>query len=487
MSDHDEEERELRFLRKVFKAGGDAVCPPLCLLEACARGELSLRERRMVESHAARCAFCREALQRSREPWEPSFQDIAGAGRLGWEQVRERLPLDLPAFDEERGDRPAARAAEVKERIPAYGPLPAPRRQASPRRLCLSLALVASVAAVVLLLAIFLMDSIGPIPSISRGGEAPRGTVVIDASAVKEGGSIEITHSPQWSPVATHPVDPGSSEVVMKLDPGMYWVRVVGEKTESQWTPVSVGLSGKSRVELKSPSLPPFFAPSPSPSIESRAAESEKECADIIEKVERSTVKIEITLPSGRQGVGTGFAVRHRGGIGIITSFHIVEGASRIQVSTSEQQRFDASPRASYRDADLVLLDIPEGINLPPVSLGDSRRLRKGEEVLVLGNPLNEDYSVSEGIVSKMKHTERGLRVILFSNKLNPGNSGSPLFLGNGEVVGIVSAKLCATAEIDSMGVSIASEEMEKWLNLGETIDPVQGASPPREPCRQQK
>ena len=84
--------------------------------------------------------------------------------------------------------------------------------------------------------------------------------------------------------------------------------------------------------------------------------------------------------------------------------------------------------------------------------------------MFVLGNPLNEDYSVCDGIVSKLKFTDRGVRILMLSNKLNPGNSGSPLFLENGQVVGIVSAKLRATAEIDSVGVSLASEEIEKWL-----------------------
>ncbi|GEM_PF-3379773 len=539
--DSNEDDLELGFLEKVLKGRDASICPPPLLLSAYAGKRLAPQVRKVVEEHVSRCIDCNDVVEAVLESSLTCSRDHEKAVALKWETIRAQLPLTLPYFHQDTAMSAAARVAAVKAKIAAYTPALAVKKRISMKRFSLPLALAASLVAVFLLVTIILLSTYPNFHYFNLYGGDSRGNIVITASGIKERGSIQITQSPEQSPVTTHPVDPGASKVTVQLDPGVYWVRVLGERSESQWIPVKVELSGKSKVLIQSESNVVLFSPSSpveslegsnityelngkkctgtinSPSFElgplrkddslsnvvlHKGSEevwrypgiipvkggkqvvevglkaepqvdadpepeiAEKDLINVIDTLEKSTVKIEICLPSGQKGVGTGFAVKHPGGVGIVTGYHVIEGASSIMVSTSAGRTFEAHLRASGKDADLVLLDIPPEISIPPVTFGDSAKLKRGQKVFVLGNPLNEDYSVCDGIVSKLKSTDKGMRVLMLSNKLNPGNSGSPLFLETGEVVGMVSAKLKATAEIDSVGVSLASEEIEKWLGI---------------------
>jgi serine protease Do len=156
------------------------------------------------------------------------------------------------------------------------------------------------------------------------------------------------------------------------------------------------------------------------------------------------------------KGVGTGFIVRQDGII--VTNCHVVEGGSRITVSTSAEkpQQYDARVIGGDCQHDLAVLKI-DATGLPTVPLGDSSALELGQRVVAIGYALALEGgpTVTSGIVSSLDRTitvpdpsctvcENGRRVytdvIQTDAAINHGNSGGPLLNMSGQVVGINSA-----------------------------------------------
>ena len=155
-------------------------------------------------------------------------------------------------------------------------------------------------------------------------------------------------------------------------------------------------------------------------------------------------------------GEGTGFIIRGDGVI--VTNYHVVEGASSIEVLTSEEdpRGFPARVIGGDVQADLAVLDV-DAEDLPTVPLGDSDALDLGQQVVAIGYALGLDGgpSVTAGIVSSLTREitvpdrncaecEQRQRiyadVIQTDAAINPGNSGGPLVDLAGNVVGINSA-----------------------------------------------
>jgi serine protease Do len=159
------------------------------------------------------------------------------------------------------------------------------------------------------------------------------------------------------------------------------------------------------------------------------------------------------------QGVGTGFIVSE--GV-IVTNCHVIEGASRITVSTSDERpdRFDARVIGGDCANDLAILEV-DAPDLPTVALARSEDVRLGQRVVALGYALGLEGgpSVTTGIVSSLDRTIQaqdpnceqagaceadGVRtyasVMQTDAAINPGNSGGPLVDMQGRVVGINTA-----------------------------------------------
>ncbi|MCK4758948.1 MAG: trypsin-like peptidase domain-containing protein, partial [Candidatus Aminicenantes bacterium] len=140
---------------------------------------------------------------------------------------------------------------------------------------------------------------------------------------------------------------------------------------------------------------------------------------------------------------GTGFFISSDGYI--LTNNHLVENAEKIIIHSLNDEEFKAELVGSDPPTDLALLKVAKK-NLPFAELGDSARLKVGEWVLAIGNPLGFEHTVSAGIVSA-----KGRQLIQSSNApsyqdfiqtdaaINRGNSGGPLVNMRGEVIGITS------------------------------------------------
>jgi serine protease Do len=141
---------------------------------------------------------------------------------------------------------------------------------------------------------------------------------------------------------------------------------------------------------------------------------------------------------------GSGFIISPEGYI--LTNNHVVDGTTRLTVGLSGGERMDAEVIGTDPAIDLALIKVnPNGKKLPVLPLGDSDKLRVGEWVIAIGNPLDLEHTVTVGVVSA-KGRDIGMadfqlaRLIQTDAAINFGNSGGPLLDSQGRVVGINTA-----------------------------------------------
>jgi serine protease Do len=142
---------------------------------------------------------------------------------------------------------------------------------------------------------------------------------------------------------------------------------------------------------------------------------------------------------------GTGFIIESDGYI--LTNNHVIEGADKVEVKVGDKDDYKAKVVGRDPATDLALLKIEGTQPFPTVRLGDSDRIRVGEWVMAIGDPLNFDKSVTVGVISgKGRYAGLSRATSAFENLLqtdaaiNFGNSGGPLVNVSGEVVGINTA-----------------------------------------------
>lgn len=215
--------------------------------------------------------------------------------------------------------------------------------------------------------------------------------------------------------------------------------------------------------------------------------------ADVVEKVYPSVVAINtevVTLdlfrtPLTQKGAGSGWII-DKDGI-IVTNNHVVEGAKKVTVELSDGRTFEADPKNIHTDqlTDLAVIKI-DATDLPAASIGDSSKLRVGDWVVAIGNPLGEGIRAKEGTVSGLKvslDVEQGQTLddlIETSAAINPGNSGGPLVNMQGEVIGITSAKVAAVG-VEGLGYAISSKTavpiIEQLITQGYIVRPWLGVT----------
>src|SRR5215470_805700 len=142
---------------------------------------------------------------------------------------------------------------------------------------------------------------------------------------------------------------------------------------------------------------------------------------------------------------GTGFVISETGEI--VTNYHVIENADKVEVRIGKE-RFTAKVVGKDPATDLALLKVDARRTLTKLPLGDSDKLRVGEWVMAVGDPLNFDKTVTVGVVSAKDRsgltadaaTRSFENYIQTDAAINFGNSGGPLLNVNGEVIGINTA-----------------------------------------------
>jgi putative serine protease PepD len=183
---------------------------------------------------------------------------------------------------------------------------------------------------------------------------------------------------------------------------------------------------------------------------------------------------VKITTDSG---LGTGIVLDKQGDI--LTNDHVVEGASRFNVTfDSSNQTHSAKLVGTDPSDDLAIVKIdPSGLDLKPVTLGNSDSVQVGDTVYALGNPFGYTNSFSEGIVSGLDRSmtaPNGFTIghsIQTDAAINPGNSGGPLLNANGEVVGI-------NAQIASNGNTAGGEGQNNGVGFAIPINTAKNVIP---------
>jgi S1-C subfamily serine protease len=196
---------------------------------------------------------------------------------------------------------------------------------------------------------------------------------------------------------------------------------------------------------------------------------------DVVDSVGPAVVRLAVfngnpARPGqSRGGSGSGVIVAPDGLI--LTNSHVAGTTSRIEVTTADGQDLHARLVGDDPDTDLALIRIDEAVTLPSARLGDSKRLKRGQLVIAIGNPLGFESTVTTGVVSALGRSLRSRNgrliddVIQTDAALNPGNSGGPLVSSRGEVVGINTAVI-----IGAQGICFAVAANTASFVLGELV-----------------
>jgi len=176
------------------------------------------------------------------------------------------------------------------------------------------------------------------------------------------------------------------------------------------------------------------------------------------------------------QSLGSGVIVDHEAHV--VTNYHVIAKAELIRAQLADGRVTDARVVGRDPDTDLAVLQLDLKKGIPVMPLGHSDRMRVGDVVLAIGNPVGLSQTVTQGIVSA---TGRGqLGVATYENfiqtdaPINVGNSGGALINTNGELIGINTAVLAKNLGVEGIGfaipVNLVRGVMNEILTKGRVI-----------------
>lgn len=176
------------------------------------------------------------------------------------------------------------------------------------------------------------------------------------------------------------------------------------------------------------------------------------------------------------EGAGSGVVMTVDGYI--MTNNHVIDGASKITVTTSDDKEYEAKLVGTDSITDIAVLKI-SAKNLTPATYGNSDQLAVGDMAVAIGNPLGElGGTVSAGIISALDRElaidGKTMTLLQTDASINPGNSGGGLFNGDGQLIGIVVAK-SSGSNVEGLGFAIpinkAADVAQQLMDKGYVSD----------------
>ncbi|NLX18958.1 MAG: trypsin-like serine protease [Desulfobulbus sp.] len=184
------------------------------------------------------------------------------------------------------------------------------------------------------------------------------------------------------------------------------------------------------------------------------------------------------------QGTGSGFIWDKQGRI--VTNFHVISDASRLEVTLADHTSWKAVLVGAAPDRDLAVVQISAPADkLQPIAVGDSTNLLVGQKVFAIGNPFGLDQTLTTGVVSALGReitavTGRTIHdVIQTDAAINPGNSGGPLLDSAGRLIGVNTAIYSPSGGSSGIGFAVPVGEVNRVvpqiISKGKVIRPGLG------------
>ncbi len=226
--------------------------------------------------------------------------------------------------------------------------------------------------------------------------------------------------------------------------------------------------------------------------IEKDVTVTDKGIADAVEKVYDSVIVVGTYKEDRLYAGGSGFIYKTDGETSyIITNHHVIANGDKFKVTYTDGESKDAKLLGSDQYADIAILSVDTREDFKAVELGTTDSLRVGDTTFTVGAPLDNVYSwtVTRGIISgkerlveiSLNNTNSSdyiMNVLQTDAAVNSGNSGGPICNSNGEVIGVISAKISSTG-VEGMGFAIpietAMEKAEQIISGDSTKYPYMG------------
>ncbi|MBI2861936.1 MAG: trypsin-like peptidase domain-containing protein [Chloroflexi bacterium] len=243
---------------------------------------------------------------------------------------------------------------------------------------------------------------------------------------------------------------------------------VLGYPTRGSAVPSLVATSSLGAQAEGQPQTGPSATPAPQIIVP-----EEQAVVQAYEKVRPSVVRIDSIITGQRtpfsggqapqqQGTGSGFIIDSQGHI--LTNYHVVRGATRIDVTLTDGSTYQGQVLGydPIDDMAVVQINTPKG-KFVAAELGDSSILRAGQLAIAIGNPFGLEATVTTGVISFLGRSvqtpgaPRGIRnAIQTDAAINPGNSGGPLLDVQGRVIGINTAIEVTGPVVANSGIGFA-------------------------------
>lgn len=221
---------------------------------------------------------------------------------------------------------------------------------------------------------------------------------------------------------------------------------------------------------------------------------TENGIADAVEKVYDSVIVVSTYQQNQVIGTGSGFIYKtNESESYLITNHHVVDGGSSFKITYTDGDEVEATLVGSDEYSDIAVLKVETKEGYEAVEIGNSNTMRVGDTTFTVGAPLGDVYSwtVTRGILSgkerlvevslsNSRESDYIMNVLQTDSPVNSGNSGGPISNSNGEVIGVVNAKISSTG-VEGIGfaipIEVAMEKAEQIINGNKSSYPYLGVS----------